>query len=165
MMFSIFGHTRCLFTSLDIATYIVHECDAKGIMYNTTKIQKLLYCAYGVMLAWRNRRICDEQPVLYPYGPVFRKVFKYFKRGDVLSGDADRCAKCDDIQAVVSQVLEVFGRYTAVALADWASNTSSPWRKALAEDRRWGSVIPDEYIREYFKDNVVGGEIANGAAN
>lgn len=46
--------------SREIAALIAKECKKKGISYNNTKIQKLLYCCYGVMLAWKNARICDE---------------------------------------------------------------------------------------------------------
>lgn len=66
-----------MFTSLDVAAYIAQECDRRGYTYNNTKIQKLLYVAYGVMLAWQNERICDEYPRAWPYGPVFPKVFKF----------------------------------------------------------------------------------------
>lgn len=35
----------------DVAAYIAQECVERKISYNNTKIQKLLYCVYGVMLA------------------------------------------------------------------------------------------------------------------
>lgn len=55
--------------SREIAALIAKECKKKGISYNNTKIQKLLYCCYGVMLAWKNARICDEYPPLMAVRP------------------------------------------------------------------------------------------------
>ena len=60
-----------MFDSRDVAAYIAQECKRREIEYNNTKIQKLLYCSYGVMLAWKDERICEEYPRLWPYGPVF----------------------------------------------------------------------------------------------
>lgn len=42
---------RVLFDSRDIAAYIAQQCVERKISYNNTKIQTLLYCVYGVMLA------------------------------------------------------------------------------------------------------------------
>ena len=60
-----------MFDSRDVAAYIAQECKRREIEYNNTKIQKLLYCSYGVMLAWKDERICVEYPRLWAYGPVF----------------------------------------------------------------------------------------------
>ncbi len=68
------------YDSRDVAAYIAQQCRTKGIEYNNTKIQKLLYCAYGILLAWAGEHICDEYPRAWDYGPVFPKVFNLKSR-------------------------------------------------------------------------------------
>lgn len=147
-----------MFTSLDVAAYIAQECDRHGYTYNNTKIQKLLYVAYGVMLAWQNERICDEYPRAWPYGPVFPKVFKFINqdgdiaaRPNVLVGP-----NATNIRYVAQATVERFGMKSAKSLSTWSHATGSPWHRVVVqEDAGWNSFIPDEYIRDYFLQNVI----------
>lgn len=146
-----------MFDSRDVAAYIAQQCQERGIEYNNTKIQKLLYCAYGIMLAWKGERMCDEYPRLWPYGPVFPKVFKLIHAGREIAGHSvifEQIAN-DEQKLVVKKTLEKYGKFSAGALSAWSHNPSSPWTKAKNEGAGWNSFIPDAYIAEYFKENVL----------
>ena len=146
-----------MFDSRDVAAYIAQQCRERGIEYNNTKIQKLLYCVYGVMLAWKGERICDEYPRLWPYGPVFPKVFKFIDKGQEIASYSDffEDAANRDERVVVSRVLDRYGHFSAVALSEWSHNPRSAWSKTKDEGAPWNSFIPDEYIATYFKEYVV----------
>ena len=146
-----------MFDSRDVAAYIAQESQRRGIEYNNTKIQKLLYCAYGVMLAWKDARICDEYPRMWPYGPVFPKVFKVIKDGqDIASWSCDFGANAsEDEKLVITKVLDKFGKFSAGALSEWSHNPNSPWSQVKREGAGWNSFIPDEYISAYFKEYVL----------
>lgn len=135
--------------SREIAALIAKECKKKGISYNNTKIQKLLYCCYGVMLAWKNARICDEYPRLWPYGPVFPKVFNYIhKYGDIANFSTDISkVSTPENKEVIESVLNAFGKYDATSLSSWSHTEGSPWDRAKQENANWNSFIPDEYIK------------------
>lgn len=64
------------YDSVLVANYLLALANEKGVILNTTKVQKLLYMAYGLLLAEKNRIITDEQPKAWPYGPVFPKTRK-----------------------------------------------------------------------------------------
>lgn len=132
--------------SREIAALIAKECKKKGISYNNTKIQKLLYCCYGVMLAWKNARICDEYPRLWPYGPVFPKVFNYIhKYGDIANFSTDISkVSTPENKEVIESVLNAFGKYDATSLSSWSHTEGSPWDRAKQENANWNSFIPDE---------------------
>ena len=83
------------YDSRDVAAYIAQQCDVCGITYNNTKIQKLLYCAYGLHLAKDLGRICDEHPRAWNFGPVFPKVFKYIYRGSNIA-QYSRCIQNEE---------------------------------------------------------------------
>ena len=144
------------FNSLDVASYIANRCHAKGIHYNNTKIQKLLYCCYGSLLAVKGVRLCDEHPRAWQYGPVFPRVFNYIKKGKDLRGRNLNLNAPSDVLTLIDDVLDAFGRYTATTLSNWTHQKDSPWDRALNElEGEPNGFIPDDLIGEYFKNHVV----------
>ena len=147
-----------MYDSRDVAAYIAQQCVKRNFSYNNTKIQKLLYCSYGVMIAWIGRIICDETPRCWPHGPVFPKVFRYINRGGQIAGYSTVIENGDDedVKNVVNSTLGIFGKYTATVLSEWSHSDGSPWERTRQEsDGKWNTVIPPEYIAEYFKKEVL----------
>ena len=62
--------------SLQVVAFIVKFCKANDIPLNITKLQKLMYCCYGVVLAKTGLRLTDEHPEAWQYGPVFPDALK-----------------------------------------------------------------------------------------
>lgn len=147
-----------MFDSRDVAAYIAQQCQAKNIEYNNTKIQKLLYCAYGCLLAWKHERICDEYPRAWQYGPVFPKVFKYIYKGNDIAeySRAVEHSDADLVKQAIDESLRVFGRYNASTLSAWTHKPGSPWDKVVNREKAGlNSFMPDEYIEKYFKEKVL----------
>lgn len=147
-----------MFDSRDVAAYIAQQCQEKGIALNNTKLQKLLYCVYGVMLAWKDERVCDEFPRAWTYGPVFPKVFQWIYKGKNIAGysHAVRDTGSDALKTTVRRVLDVFGGMSASELSAWTHQEGSPWWQVVKQgEAGWNSFMPDEYIKAYFKENVL----------
>ena len=66
--------------SIDVAAYVTKQCAQKNFFVNLTKIQKLVFCVYGAVLATSGERICKDHPKAWPHGPVFPRIYKYTKR-------------------------------------------------------------------------------------
>ena len=150
------------YDSRDVAAYIAQQCRAQNIPYNNTKLQKLLYCAYGILLAWNGERICDEYPRAWQFGPVFPKVFSYFhKHGDISDySDKVSTGENDDVRAAISSAIKAFGKYPANQLSAWTHKAGSPWDRAVNGDEvnegaGLNRLIPDEFISNYFIDKVL----------
>jgi uncharacterized phage-associated protein len=141
--------------SLRVASHIANVCKAHKIPYNNTKIQKLLYCCYGCVLAVYNKRLCDEYPRAWQYGPVFPRVFSYINKGkDILS----ICPRLDapaDVLDLIENAIKTFGAYSASALSAWTHTEGSPWDFIINVVNDRNGIIPDDLIAEYFNDNVV----------
>lgn len=58
-------------SDLQTTAYVIRRCDQKGIPLNTTKLQKLLFCCCGTVLAKGNLPLLDERPQAWAHGPVF----------------------------------------------------------------------------------------------
>ena len=116
-----FGTTPCNgpFKSLDVAAFVAQTCIWERIPYTTTKMQKLLYCVYGVVLAQFDRQICREVPHAWPYGPVFPRVFFHMHEGHSVDEYPTRLQRelSPEEQALVARIVRFFGRYSADRLS------------------------------------------------
>lgn len=147
--------------SFVIACYIVAMANEKGLSINMTKLQKLLYIVYGTYLALRNNRLTSEQPQAWPYGPVFPTVRNKLLKRDLSlinmnSPEVYAIRQDNEMRSLVRLVLNSFGGKTATTLTVWSHQSGSPWdRVSSQEGFKWGEVIPDEYIQEYFSSILV----------
>lgn len=149
--------THAPFDSRDVASYIAQQCIQMRYGYNNTKIQKLLYCVYGAVLAMYSARITDEQPKAWPYGPVFPRVFNYIYKGnqiELCSQQLEETLSHEEKEFICS-IVSYFGKYTAGQLSNWSQKPGSPWQKAVdVEGTGWNVVVKDVDIRDYFLENV-----------
>jgi uncharacterized phage-associated protein len=146
------------YNSLDVASLIVKLCKEFEYDYNNTKIQKLLYCCYGAVLAAEHKRLCDEFPRAWQYGPVFPRVFNFInKKGvDALLSRSSVADFSPELLAFLRKVIELFGTFNASSLSKWTHQEDSPWYKTIYElGGEKNGFIPDALIEEYFSKNVV----------
>lgn len=148
------------YDSLFVASLIARLCKERNFHYNNTKIQKLLYCCYGSVLAAYNERLCNEYPRAWQYGPVFPKVFKFIKKKQRDIADyAPDFDVPEELKNFLGKVIDIFGQYDAVPLSKWTHKKGSPWDTVVngfdGEGSGLHNFIPDDLIRAYFKENVV----------
>lgn len=143
--------------SVDMAKYIASYANNHSIGINMTKLQKLLYISYGVYLAVKGKRLTNEHPQAWPYGPVFpttrSKLLKY-NLEEIHDYNVDSIT--DEVKSCVDLVFRSFGKYNASFLSAWSHKPDSPWDRTVnCRGFKWGHVIPDEYILPYFKNLLV----------
>jgi uncharacterized phage-associated protein len=147
--------TKTPLNSLAVASHIATVCDQKGCDWNSTKIQKLLYCCYGCVLAGFNERLCDEYPRAWQYGPVFPKVFNHIKKGKPFPLKSGALDTSEEMKQFLEKVIDVFGRYSAGALTAWSHHPDSPWDIVVNKMDAPNSFIPDDLICRYFLENKI----------
>lgn len=144
------------YRSTDLARYIAAYANNQRYNINMTKIQKLLYVTYGIYLAVKTKRLINEHPQAWPYGPVFPTT-----RNKLLKEDFDCFTLADprfnlmnedqELQSLLKIVFDSFGGMTATDLSSWSHQPGSPWDKTRKTiGFKWGKQIPDEYIKEFF---------------
>ena len=147
-----------IFRSEDVALYLVACANEKKIVVNITKVQKLLYIIYGTYLRVFGKRLLDEHPQAWPYGPVFpltRTVIKRKIKTEYLSFPMDsvnqELRQDANLNKTIDFVLSHFGKWNAGQLTEWSHRDGSPWALTVNKDGfSWGWVIPDEYILDFF---------------
>lgn len=146
--------------SREFARYIIYKANAGyGGSYeiNMTKLQKLLYICDGMLLAFGYNEI-DEIPKAWDYGPVYPKVYKWYKRHaaplvkkDDISESAIREIEGNHFDSAVEKVLELFKDWTAGELSAWTHQKYSPWDNAIKNnnDELYGPISKDD-MKLYF---------------
>ncbi|MBQ2267476.1 MAG: DUF4065 domain-containing protein [Succinivibrio sp.] len=144
--------------SIDVAAYVTKQCAQKNFFVNLTKIQKLVFCVYGAVLATSGERICKDHPKAWPHGPVFPRIYKYTKRHAdgiveaLMSHEENLTSTLNERQKkIIDTTLNFFGRYNAGTLVNWTHDENGPWFKSTNGGKNLQKEIPDNLISDYFK--------------
>jgi len=149
------------YRSEDVAKYIAAYANEHNFGINMTKIQKLLYIAYGIYLSVKDKRLTNEHPQAWPYGPVFPTTRNKLLNIDISELSlSDECiselAADKEMLGLMKIVFNVFGKRTATYLSEWSHMEKSPWDITVkSEGFKWGDRIPDDSIKKYFDSIIV----------
>lgn len=124
------------------------------------KLQKLLYYAQGIFLAYTGgRQLFHEDICAWDHGPVVPEVWHeyrdYGKQGidfEAAGEDDDilhRIGIDDDARNVLEMVFNEYGKYSAWHLRN-KTHEERPWRVTRAND-----VIANDVMRAYFEEEVL----------
>lgn len=144
------------YDSVTMAKFIVAKTIQSGYTINITKLQKLLFIAYGVSLVAYGERLVSEQPQAWPYGPVFPTTRERLMGCSLESITLDNeelseVKKDSNVNDLLEFVLKHFGSCTATMLVEWTHEEGSPWKNTTKlPNFNWGDTISDDYIRGYF---------------
>ncbi len=154
--------TNVLFSpidSLQVASYIIKQCNERDIFLNVTKLQKLMYCCYGTVLAKYGERLTNEYPEAWPYGPVFPTVLRSIQFFGLLPFSNKPTPDIANIPAeiiqLINQTLESFGDFTANQLSQWSHKKDSPWYRASNNGKLLYTRLSDKDIQSYFAEKVL----------
>ena len=154
----IFNSKSAMYNSVRMGEYLAAYAVQNGYFMNQTKLQKLLYIVYGAYLTQYGESLVDEQPRVWPYGPVFPRVQQKFAKvndlayANIANAEYEPIRENGKLQQLIDNVLQTFGDWTAQALSEWSHKLGSPWEVAFANNNmRYNAVISAESIKEYFK--------------
>lgn len=146
--------------SLQVMAYIIKKCRELDIDVNATKLQKLMYCCYGALLAIMDYRLSGESPEAWQYGPVFPRTlraFKVFGIDYVANNESTESVEAlpQNIKDLIEKTLKFFGSYSASRLSAWSHMKGSPWSRVSDDGKDLYGQIDDATIKSYFRANVV----------
>ena len=149
------------YDSVLMAKYIAAYLNDRKASVNITKVQKLLYIAYGTYLAIVGDRLVDEHPQAWPYGPVFPTTRNHLSKMninllDISNNIFSEISKDEDVKGMMNLIYNTFGNLTALSLSEWSHKKDSPWEKTTSKiGFKWGDQIDDEFIKEYFTEILI----------
>lgn len=139
---------------------IAHVGVTAGYPITQSRAQIILYCLYGTRLASGQGRLEIEHPQMWKYGPVFPRAYK---RGAL----EDRSACAQAYRELLEREPDLVGPLStktqammATPMADLNAvhkGAQSPYGKILSQNPdKWGTLIPDEVIAEFFRRRMAG---------
>lgn len=148
------------YDSVVAARYLLALAYKQDIVLNTTKVQKLLFIAYGIYLTAKDQPLVDETPKAWPYGPVFPKTRKNVDYGIVQhidDNDFDTIRSDDYVTTLFNEIIKAHAKTSATQLSEWSHNEGSPWHRVRNKPNfKWNDPIPDKYIKDYFREYFKG---------
>jgi uncharacterized phage-associated protein len=169
-------HTSMPFPATAIANEFLKIAKDEAEPITPLHIQKYVYFAHGWHLALKTDPLIRERVYAWDYGPVIPNLYHAFKQygssaitafaKDVNVSQVDGKVKLsyqetwignisEDEEkkiytiALVKRVWDVYSVFSAIQLSNLTHADDSPWSQARQQHQ---TVIPDELIREYFKN-------------
>ena len=138
------------------AKYMLALAQSEGKILNATQLQKILFIAYGYLLAKDdNQQLFSEPPRAWPYGPVFSSVHKEVDAYGKYSLDLPELQEVREdniITDLFTKLIDKYSKFSATRLSDWSHSKDSPWELTRRQAGfEWNMVIPDILIKNYFQ--------------
>ena len=157
---------------LAIANYFI-TLNNKKVKKGLTLLQllKLSYIAHGFKLALFGYPLANEAVQAWKYGPVFSSIYEGFKLGPQeirefamdLADDMETLVPVssnfsEEEERVMKLVYDIYGEFDGWRLSALTHQKDTPWRKVRKKDKKegiYGSTIPNEKIKDYFKREII----------
>ena len=158
--------------SLAIANYFI-RLNNKKVKIELTLLQllKLSYIAHGFKLALLDYPLADEAVQAWKYGPVFSTIYDEFKRGPReirdFAMDLDEVTMTlvpasskfsEEETRIIKLVYDIYGEIDGWRLSALTHKENTPWYEIRQKDKKegiYGSTIPNEKIKDYFKREII----------
>ena len=145
-----FGHP-----SSEVSRYLLDRAGKNRMALSPMKLIKLVYIAHGWMLGLYGRPLIVENVEAWRYGPVIPELYREIKkfrskpvRAEVFSKlDADKFDEYEE--GVMDEVLDIYGKRTAIQLSQLTHSKNTPWDQTYNSDCR-SLVISDQLIENYY---------------
>jgi uncharacterized phage-associated protein len=136
-------------TALDIAKYFLYKAAKEEELLSNLKLQKLIYYAQGIHLAYYGRPIFKDIIRAWAYGPVVPTLYRFYKQygsGGVPADESFNPKSIDkDTREFLDEVYKAFGQFSAGRLTDF-THTDQCWK-----DARPDGIISHKSMQESLK--------------
>jgi len=156
------------YTPQHIANYFLERAKSEGREIGQLKLLKLVYIAYGWMLALTGDRLFNEPIQAWQHGPVIRSLydeFKHFGKSPItdraMEFDLDSMeqfephvpAEDSQTRMILDKVWAAYKRFSGWQLREKTHEENTPWSQVYDASKR-DQVIPDDLIKPHFLGKI-----------
>lgn len=160
--------TESNYSPQQVANFFLDKSDGEGLPMTQLKLMKLVYIAYGWVLALTDKRLFDEPIEAWQHGPVIESLyheFKHFRKAPISgrSEDVDydtwevvepRIPDDDtDTNKILNKVWAAYRHFRAWDLRNKTHENDGPWARVYVNGMQ-GIVLKDDDIREHYVDRI-----------
>jgi uncharacterized phage-associated protein len=161
------GGGSALYTPQHIANYFLERAEKEGSGLDPLKLLKLVYIAYGWVLALTGKKLFGEPIEAWRHGPVVPSLYHEFKHCrsspieeraglwdmDTGSYQLPQVPSSDaTINLILEKVWAAYRRFSGWALRNKTHEPDTPWTKTY--DGTMGRVIEDRLIAPHFHKKI-----------
>lgn len=151
-----------------IANAFLDIAESEGAKIAPMKIQKLVYIAHGWGLGFLGTPLINEEVEAWKYGPVINVLYHEFKQYGssfitrkatdvrldsktlkILEEVPNVLPDDNDVNALLSKIWSVYGKFTGPQLSDITHLAGSPWD--ITYNGAHQRIIPREIIEQHYK--------------
>lgn len=152
-----------MYDVLEIAKWIIkynnykNETEGEDLITNL-KLQKLLYYAQSMSLAFNNIKLFDDKFEAWQHGPVLPIVYNEYKsnKSNEIIYTGDIVELDDKTKEILITTYDYFGKHSAWGLRN-LTHTERPWMNAykLSQTTQSNVLIDENEMKEQFIDKYV----------
>ena len=153
------------------ANFFLSKAAEDGVKLDQLKLGKLVYIAYGWVLAVLDEILFEEEIQAWKFGPVVPSIYHEFKKfgRSPVKGKSTHSEvgedwfirvttpeiphSDDDVNQVLQKVWMLYKPYSGVALIRKTHEKGTPWESVHKKEER-NIVIPDELIKPHFQSLI-----------
>lgn len=139
----------------DIANYFLFKAEQDEELISNLKLQKLIYYAQGLHLAFNGSPLFNEKIKAWRYGPVVEELYFLYKRYGAGGIPADKSFKPKNIdkktREFLGEVYTVFGQFSAMRLMD-LTHIDQCWKDAQPNGIISHRAM-QKALKKYIKDD------------
>lgn len=148
-----------------VANYFLSKARAEGRGLTPMQLNKLVYIAYGWVLAMKDQCLFDERIEAWQHGPVIPSLYHEFKHngGSTIDGESvvmDPWTEKvmvptinesydPELTAILNRVWGFYKGFSGGQLRNLTHQSDSPWTKVYKAGQRH-TTIPDDLIRAHY---------------
>ena len=137
------------YNAIDVAFCLLKYAKEQGKCFTNLQLQKLVYVAHGLSLAYFQRPLILDDVLAWKYGPVIPSVYFGFKKfGSSEVTDYREVMLDSESEGIVRDVAAKLGHLTGEQLIELTHRSGTPWSKTW--DGTHQRVIKDSLIKEHY---------------
>lgn len=154
------------YTPQHVANYFLDRAAASGRPLTPIKLIKLVYIAYGWVLALTNKKLFAEKIEAWRHGPVIPSLyheFKHFGGSPIddraklvdyydMSQTEPRIDRDKDIIDILDKVWASYHTVSGWNLRDKTHEVGTPWQKTYVPGMN--AVIKDDLIGPHYRERI-----------
>jgi len=142
--------------AVDVARRLIYLAESQSKTLTNMQLQKLVYIAHGLHLAFHDEELLDEEINAWKHGPVIPDVYYEFRQyldRNIPASEGAKGSFTDNEIDTIRTAYNNFGKFNGWTLREITHKKGSPWYSIWYDGNgkeTYNAVIPNETIKNHY---------------